>query len=94
MHNVLIILARLVIQFENWKYKNFLMLISILETTCHIPMLRYTPMSYAAPQWATPHPNELKRVMPHINELRHNTKSYDTHPNEIRHTPMSYATLK
>ena len=56
MHNVLIILARLVIQFENWKYKNYLMLISILETTCHIPM------SYAAPQWAMPHPNELRHT--------------------------------
>jgi hypothetical protein len=67
------------------------MLISILETTCHIPMLRYTPMSYATPQWATPHPNELSHTKtsyathqwatPQHKELRHTT-----------HTPMRYAT--
>jgi uncharacterized protein YbdZ (MbtH family) len=66
----------------------------------HLTELRRILLSYAASHWATPHPNELRRISqatPHPTELRRISLSYATshwatpHPTKLRRISLSYA---
>ncbi len=67
----------------------------------HYRQMKHFQLSYAAPNWVTPHSSKVRRTQlsytPHPTELRHNRLSYSAIvwatplPTELRHTQLSYA---